>query len=102
MYRMRSLPGNSNCSAMRRDPGPLAAFAHRVPDHQTTGKATARESVEATASLSRALSAGDHGKQDMDVLRASQGRVSVDRLRGMPRIHPSAQRAALGRTAKRP
>ncbi|MGJ4729322.1 hypothetical protein [Luteimonas sp. SDU101] len=60
---------------MRRDPERLAAFAHRALDHQATGKAAAQESVEATASVSRALPAEDRGKQDMDVLRASQGRM---------------------------
>nr|QMS48089.1 hypothetical protein WG33_0288 [uncultured bacterium] len=52
--------------------------------------------------MSRVLAAGDCDKQSMDVLRASQGRESVDGLRGMPRIHASARHAVPGRTAQWP
>jgi hypothetical protein len=52
--------------------------------------------------MSRVLAAGDRDKQNMDVLRTSQGWVSVDGLRGMPRIHANARRAAPGWTAQRP
>ncbi len=63
-----------------------------------------RRSNAASAAMSRALATGDRGKQNMDVLRASRGRVSVDRLRGMPRIHANARPARAGpaRAATRP
>src|SRR5690606_23610145 len=49
----------------------------------------AYRSVAGQVAVSRALAPRGRGKQDMDVLRASQGRESVDGLRGMPRIHAS-------------
>src|SRR5690606_5381294 len=39
-------------------------------------------SIAATVAMSRVMAAGDRDKQNMDVLRTSQGWVSVDGLRG--------------------
>src|SRR5690606_20623285 len=61
----------------------------------------ARRSGAARAAVSRALAAGDRVKQDMDVLRASQGRVSADDSRGTaarPHERP-ARRAGRDRAA---
>src|SRR5690606_24435055 len=60
-----------------------------------------RRNIAAPVAASRVLATGGRERQNMDVLRASQGRESVDGLRGMSRIHASARRAAPGRTAQR-
>ncbi|WP_202839057.1 hypothetical protein [Luteimonas saliphila] len=70
--------------------------------HWRDFKGNGHRAIAARTTVSRVLPPGDRGKQNMDVLRASQGRVSADRLRGMPRIRANARRAAPGRTAQRP
>src|SRR5690606_5818020 len=64
----------------------------RKADHRSTG---------APVAVSRALATGGREKQNMDVLRASQGRVSMDDLRGIA-AHPCerpARCAGLDRAA---
>src|SRR5690606_17919794 len=84
---MAALAAAAHPCAAIRNPRPATAFGLSLSWLRSSEEPLEpgnhwHRSAELTDRVSRALTAGSRVKQDTDVLRASQGRVSTDALRG--------------------